>query len=183
MKIPLVYGLLMAVVGALLMYGLFFAGYHETPDKLALVRWPSAGVSVVASIVFLAIAMHGRRAEYPANQEWGYGTAFGTGVLTALWGCLFSALISYVYFAYVNPQFGDVVYQLQVQAMQAKGMPSARIDAAEKMMRMLLSPIPLTILQLVQSFIGLVIASLIVAIFFRKPTTTMGLETEPPTMV
>jgi hypothetical protein len=182
MKIPLVYGLLMAVVGALLMFGLFVAGFHETPDKLAVVRWPSAGVSIIASIVLLALSMHGQRAEYPANKEWSYGSAVGTGVLTALWASLFSAVVSYVYFAYVNPQFGDVVYQLQVQTMQAKGMPAARVDAAEKMMRMMLSPIPLTIIQLLQSFIALVVTSLVVAIFVRKPTATAGLVAEPHPM-
>jgi hypothetical protein len=182
MKIPLVYGLLMTVVGALLMFGLFFAGFHETPDKLAQVRWPSAGVSVLASVVLLGLAMRGQRAENPPAKEWGYGSAFGTGVLTAMWGCLFSAVVSYVYFAYVNPQFGDVVYQLQMQTMQASGAPAARIEAAEKMTRMFLSPIPLTIIQLLQSFIVLVIASLLVAIFVRKPTATAGLEAEPPSI-
>jgi hypothetical protein len=34
MKIPLVYGLLMAVVGALLMYGLFFAGFFRKPTTI-----------------------------------------------------------------------------------------------------------------------------------------------------
>lgn len=169
MKIPLTYGSLLALIGALLTFGLFLAGLHDTPEKLHVVQPITIGVMVVASIVLFALAMRARRAQYPTNREWNYGPALGTGALTAMWSALFSAVVSYVYFALVNPQFSDVLYQMQVAKLEEKGMSSAQIEQAEKFMRMFMSPVVLTISSLIQSFIIGVIFSLIIAIFFRKP--------------
>lgn len=84
MKIPLTYGSLLALIGALLTFGLFLAGLHDTPEKLHLAQPITIAVMVIASIALFALAMRARRAQYPSNREWTYGSAFGTGVLTAL---------------------------------------------------------------------------------------------------
>lgn len=183
MKIPLIYGLLMAIVGALLTFGLYFGGFHDTPEKLQMIRWPSAGVGVIAAIGLVVLSVRARRAEYPANREWGYGSAFGTGVVTGLWACLFSAVFSFVYFAMINPQFSDVVYQLQAQTMEAKGVPADVIARQEGIMRKVMSPVGLTIVQTVQAIFGSVIFSLVIAIFLRKPLPvreSVTTEASPP---
>jgi hypothetical protein len=168
MKTPLIYGALMAIIGALVTYGLFFAGYHDTPEKLQASSWISTVVGVLAAVTCLALAMRERRAQHPVDQSWGYGSAFGTGVLTGLWAALFGAVLAYVYFAIINPQFGETVYQAQVAKMEAKGASSSQIDAASGFMRKFVSPVAMTLVQGIGGFIWSVILSLLVAIFFRK---------------
>lgn len=82
---------------------------------------------------------------------------------------MLGAIVSFVYFALVNPQFSDVLYQMQVTKMEEKGLSSTQIEQAEKIMRIFLSPIVLAISGIIQSMIGGVILSLIIAIFFRNP--------------
>jgi hypothetical protein len=181
MKTPLVYGSLMALVGALLTYGLFFAGYHDAPEKLQVAQWIGSGGGILASIVFTALAMRERRAEYPANREWGYGSAFVTGLLAGLVGAVLGAILAYIYFAFVNPGFNEIVYQAQVAKMEAKGMSSAQIEQASGMMRKMMSPVVMVIFQVIAGAVWSTILSLIVAIFFRnRPAAAYAAEPNTP---
>lgn len=179
MKLPLTYGSLLALIGALLTFGLFLAGLHDSPDKLHVAQPVSIVVMLAASITIFALAMRSRRAQYPSDREWSYGAAFGTGALTAVCAAVLGAIVSYIYFALVNPQFSDVLYQMQVTKLEEKGLGAAQIEQAEKVMRMFMSPIVLTISSLIQAIIGGVILSLIIAIFFRKPLATVPPPFEP----
>ncbi len=160
-------------------FGLFAAGYHDTPEKLHVAQIIGIVVMFVATVVALALAMRARRAQYPADRDWTYGSALGTGVLVAVWGTLFGAIIGYIYMAFVNPQLSDVIYQMQVTKLEEKGLSADKIAQAEKIMRMFLSPIVLTIGNAIQSIVLAVIFSLIVAIFFRKPLPAAPLAAEP----
>lgn len=183
MKTPLLYGALMAIIGALITFGLFFAGFHDTASKFQVGQWIGSGFGLLTGIVCLALAMRERRAEYPVNRTWGYGPAVGTGVMTGLWAVLFGAVLAYVYFAIVNPNFGEFTYQMQVAKLQAKGMTPSQIEAASGVMRKFLSPVVMTIFQAIGGFVWSVILALIVAIFFRKPVAVAEpseLETPPP---
>ncbi len=172
----------MALIGALSTFGLYFAGFHDAPEKLQVAQWIGSGVGIVAAVVCTALAMRERRAEYPMENEWGYGSALGVGILTGVVAAVFGAILAYIYFGIVNPQFSDVVYQAQVAKMEQKGMSSAQIDAASGMMRKMMGPVAMTVFQLIGSIVWSVILSLIVAIFFRRRTTITPAEVEPPTI-
>lgn len=168
MKVSLLYGALMAIIGALAMYGLFFAGYHDTAEKMQASQWVGSTVGLVATVVCLALAMRDRRAQQPAGRPWGYGQAYLTGLLTGLCAMLIGAVFSYVYFAIVNPQFADVAAQIQTMRLEAKGLTGEQLEKVTRISRWVLNPVPMTIANAFVSFFASAVLALFVAIFFRR---------------
>jgi len=183
MKTPLLYGCLMTLATALTTFALFFAGYHESPEKVQATQWVGTVVGIVAGVVFTWLAMRERRAEYPADKTWSYGSALGTGVLTAVVAAVTGAIVTYVYFSFINPAMADHIYQLQVMKMQAKGMSDDQIQRAAPMMKMFMSPGVMCAMQIVFGIVAGTVVSLIVAIFVRQPLPrfeTAEMATPPP---
>lgn len=173
----------MAIVGALLTYGFYFAGFHETAEKTQLSQWISMGVGLVVSIACYALAMRDRRDEFPVDKNWGYGSAVAAGVMTSLWAALLGGIAGYVYLAIINPQFSELAYQMQVAKMEKANIPSAQIEASAGMMRKFFAPGVMTGMQVFWGFISGVIISLIIAIFFRnRNLPDAPAETTPPTL-
>lgn len=170
----------MAIAGAVLTLLMYFAGFHDNAEKMAAARWVGMIGGIGIGAACLALAMREKRADYPVDQEWGYGAAFGGGVLTGLFASLFGLLTAYLYFAVLNPDFSDVILQTQLAAMEARGMTPAQIDRAEPMLRKWMSPPVMTIMQGVSGFVMSVVLALIVAIFFRKRPAESSAGSEPP---
>jgi hypothetical protein len=185
MKIPLTYGVIMAVAGALLTFAMFFTGMHDSVERMRsglgqTIAWV---VPLAIGIVCLCLAMRDKRNATPPDKNWGYGSALGTGVLTGLFGALFGAVFAYIYFVYINPNISEVIYQTQVAAMESKGMASEQIERAEPMMRKMMSPAMMTVFQSVMGFVWTVLLSLIIAIFFRRRTAVAAPAGDlPPTL-
>ena len=170
----------MAIAGAMLTLLLFFAGFHDSVENMKPAQWLGGVGGVAIGATCLALAMREKRAQFPADADWGYGSALGSGVLTAVFASLFGLVTGYVYFAILNPGFSDVLYQAQASAMEAKGVPASQIEKIEPLLRKWMSPIALTITQFVMGFVWSVVLSLITAIFFRKrPPTADGTATPP----
>jgi hypothetical protein len=162
----------MAIAGAVLTLLLYVAGFHEAPAKLTAARWIGGLGGVAIGAACLALAMREKRSLLPADADWGYGSAFGTGALTSLFGSLIGLVTTYAYFGLLNPGFGDVLFQAQVAEMEARGMPAAQIEKIEPMIKMWMSPAALTLTQGVMGFVFSLILALIVAIFFRQRPAT-----------
>jgi hypothetical protein len=160
----------MAIAGALLTFALFFGGFHENVEKMQSSFAQAIAVlgPLVIAIVCLALAMRDKRSTTPPDAPWGYGSAFGVGVLTALFGALFSAVFAYIYFAFLNPGMADVLYDMQVAKMEEQGSSTQQIESAEKMMRVMLSPAAMSIFQTISGFLMTTVIALVVAIFFKK---------------
>ncbi|MDO8540228.1 MAG: DUF4199 domain-containing protein [Opitutaceae bacterium] len=169
MKTPLTYGFLMALGGALLTLVLFFAGFHDSPEKMKTAQGIGIVVGLAITITCLSLAMREKRANLPPDADWGYGSAFGVGVLTAIVSAAFGTLFAYLYFGVINPGFSDMILQVQLEKMEGARMSAAQIERAEPMLRKWVSPIALTITQCIMAVIGGAILSLIVAIFHRRP--------------
>jgi len=184
MKTPLIYGFAMALAGALLTFVMFFAGFHSSAEKMqsALGRTIGTVGSLVIAIVCLLLAMRAKRAGTPPDAPWGYGSALGAGVLTGLFAALIGIVFAYVYFVFINPQMSEVVYQVQVAKMEAKGMSSDQIDRAEPMMRKMMSPVAMTIFQTIFGFLASVVLSLILAIFVRNRSVDITSGETPPAL-
>lgn len=183
MKTPLLYGTLIALVGALVTFGLFFAGYHDTPEKMQAVQRVPGIVGLVATVLGFMLAIRERRAEYPADKEWGYGTAFGTAFLTGIVSTVIGVVLNYVYVGIVNPHFTEVAYQAQVAMMQSKGIPSAQIEQAAPMMQKFMTAGFMAIAQLLVGTIVSLIIALIAAIFFRtREQPVASVEATPPAL-
>lgn len=180
MKTSLTYGAAMAIAGAVLTLVLYLAGLHDAVEQLKTAQWAGTAGGVAIGVTCLALAMRDKRAQRPADADWGYGSALGGGVLTALWGSLFGMVTAYVYFGLVNPGFSDVILQSQVAAMEAKGVSAAQIERIEPMIRKWLSPVALTLTQGAMGFVWSFLLALIVAIFFRKRAAAPTFTAAPP---
>lgn len=182
MKTPLLYGSLIAIVGALLTFGLFFAGFHDTPEKLKSTQWIAPCVILIAHFVLVTFAIRDARSNYPAEEKWSYGNALGCGFLTGLVAAICGIVIGLIYYPLVNPQFGDVLFQTWYAQAEAKGYPADRLEAASGFMHKIYSPAGLSISNLITGlFVSLVLA-LIIAIFFRKRASDANsiASAEPP---
>ncbi len=179
MKLALTYALFMTLAGAALMLLLYFLGFQSDVEKFRAGQWIGGIGGVIISVIFLALAMREKRADFPAVEEWGYGNALGSGILTALFASLFGVVTAYFYFFVLNPEFSEINHQMQIKAMQAKGMSEADIAKIEPAMRMFSKPALLIVFQVIGSFFFSVIISLIVAIFFRKREQP-GMDAPPP---
>jgi hypothetical protein len=180
MKTPLIYGAAMAIAGALLTFILFFAGFHDSAEKMGSGVAQTLGIvgPLLIAIVCLALAMRDKRANTSTDSPWGYGSALGTGVLTGLFSTLLGAIFAYIYLAFLNPEMPNVMYEMQIAKMEEKGTPPEQIEAAEGMMRTMLSPGVMTLFQSIVGFLWTVILSLIIAIFYKSRPAT--LQSEPP---
>ncbi|HRJ48154.1 MAG TPA: DUF4199 domain-containing protein [Opitutaceae bacterium] len=177
MKTYLTYGFIMTLAGALLGLGLFFGGFHSDPAKLKLAQNLGYLIGFVIGIACLLLGMREKRAATPPEKSWGYGSAFGTGVMISLFSSLFSAIYNYAYFAYINPGFSELFVEFQIMEMEAKKFPTAHIDSAMPMLEMIARPGVMTAMGLFGGFLILLVLSLIVAAFVKnRPVTS------PPTV-
>lgn len=183
MKTPLLYGFMSALVGAVVMFGLHFAGYYDEADKLGTGRTIGMVLGIVVIVAAMVLAIRERRADCPADKEWGYGSALGTAFLTGLFSTVFSTIVAYAYFSFINPGFSDLVFQAEVAKMEAAGAAQEQIDAASGIMRKMMSPGVMTVMQLFGGIVTSLLIALIVAIFFRKQPAAAPSEVGTPPVV
>lgn len=181
MKIPLKYGVFMALAGAAFTLVMYFAGFHDSAEKMQSAPWIGFAAGMAIGVTFLALAMKEKRDTALFDAPWGYGSALGTGVLTGLVASLCGTVFAYCYFAFINPHMSDVILQGQIAAMEAKGMSSAQLERVEPMMRKWMSPPVMTIIQAISGFIMSTVLAAIVAVFFKQRVTRAG-DLLPPTM-
>ncbi len=170
----------MAIAGAVFTLVLFFAGFHDSAEKMTAAQWIGIIGGVGIGATCLALAMREKRTQFPAEAEWGYGSALGVGVLSGLFASLFGLVTAYLYFVILNPGFSEVVFQAQLAAMEEKGVPAAQLEKMEPMLRMMSRPGTMVISQCIGGFISSVVLSLIIAIFFRKRPIVPSVIEVPP---
>ncbi|MEI6861366.1 MAG: DUF4199 domain-containing protein [Verrucomicrobiota bacterium] len=172
MKTCLTYGFTSALGLAFLTLGFFFLGFHSDAAKLASTQWISTLGGMAISVTCLVLGIRARRAETPAEQDFGYGRAVGAGALVTLFSVLFSSVLNGLYTLVVNPEIGEIMVQAQVAAMHAQGIKGEAVEAAEKIMRVVMHPLLQAIISIVGGMIGGTIISLIAAIFLRRKGIT-----------
>ncbi len=168
MNTSLMYGAAMAAGGFALNLLLYVAGFHDNPEKLSVAQWGGSIGGLAIGIACLALAMKEKRARSNPENDWGYGSALGAGLLVSVVGGLLGSVGGWVYFAVINPGFSDVVLQAQLAAMEAKGMSSAQVAQAEPMVKKFTSPGVMTAFQGFFGMLWSALLSLVVAIFFRR---------------
>lgn len=171
MKTPALYGFISALAGAVLNLILYFSGLHSDPAKVATAQ-AIGWLGMVIFIVCLVLAVRARRAEVPATQAFGYGSALGVGTQVALVSAVLGAIFYYCYLRFINPGFVDVLFQAQDEKLQAKGVSGPALDRAEGFMRTMLQPGVSSITFVIAAFVMGFILALIVAAFIRRPEPT-----------
>jgi hypothetical protein len=181
MKTPLTYGFISALGGALITLLFYFAGFHDSPEKLrsAQVIAPCIGVPII--VVCLALAMRDKRAQ-ATTTEWSYGSALGVGTLTVLVSSILGSIFFYIYASFINTNFPDTLLQSELAKAEANGASATQLANMEPMMRKLMTPALSACIQLFFGFIVCFIIALIVAIFFRQPRAAGPDGEAPPPM-
>ncbi|MEY3775915.1 MAG: hypothetical protein RLZZ129_2695 [Verrucomicrobiota bacterium] len=168
MKTYLTYGFIMTLAGAFVNLGLHFSGFYADPEKLKMAQNIGIITGLAITITGVLLGMRDKRAGTPADKPWGYGSALGTGVMIGLFSCILSAFYNYAYFAFINPDFTEIVVEAQLAAMEAKNIPAAHIDGAEPMIRKFSSPGVMTVMGMIMGFLWTVVISLVVAAFVKN---------------
>src|SRR5688572_16932339 len=97
MKTYLAYGFALALGGLLIAVLLFFLGFHSDAEKIPTGQAIGTVGNIVIYATCLVLGIKARRADVPANQDFGYGRALGAGVMIALFGALFTAITHLIY--------------------------------------------------------------------------------------
>jgi hypothetical protein len=169
MKTYVSYGAAMAGGGFVIVMLLYILGFHSDATKLSTAQWIQSCLGLGVSITCIVLGTKARRATVPAEAEFGYGSALGTGVMITLFAALIGIVTNLLYSQVINPSMTDLVVQAQIAKWEAMNMPAARMEQAEAMMRKMMSP-PLQACFgfLAVMFFGTVI-SLISAAFLKRP--------------
>jgi hypothetical protein len=180
MKTYLIYGFAMALAGAVLAVVLYLVGLHSDPAKLVTAQIVGAAGGLVIGAICITLGTKARRAEIPPTQDFGYGRALGAGMMIALFASLFGIATTLLYATVINPGFRDVIVQAQIEKFEAKGMSAAQIEAAEKMVRKMMSPA----IQAGSGFFGGMVLgtliSLVTAAVLKRPAVAESFDAPPP---
>jgi hypothetical protein len=169
MKTCSLYGFILTVATALLTLALYFLGFHSDPAKLSAARWIGGLGALAIGIACTVFGVKARRAEVPQGEGFGYGSALGAGTMISLVAAFLGGAFNYLYAAFINTGYSDVVLQDQMDKLQAKGLSGAQLDQAERMTRFFMGPIPMALVGCISAFIFGVLISLVVAAFLKRP--------------
>jgi hypothetical protein len=168
MKTYALYGFISALAGAFLTLIEFFTGLHSDAAKLPAANL-IGGIGAIAIIVTcIILGTKARREEVPLTEDFGYGAAFFAGFMISFVSTVLSTAFSFIYNSYINPAMMDIILQDRLSKLEASGMSGDRLDKAESMTRMMMSPIPLAIYLLIVGVIVGLVLSLITAAFLKR---------------
>ncbi|MCG8525126.1 MAG: DUF4199 domain-containing protein [Opitutales bacterium] len=160
------YGLIIAVVNFVYTLILYFLGFHG--EKMA--QGQALGyVGILIGVIGLFLAIRECRKdvlEEPRDFTWGSG--FKVSFMTNLFASIGGAIFTFIYMSYINPEFVDAIVNMQADKMIEKGAAEEMLQQMEKGTRMMLKPIPYSIMAFVGSIFFGTILSLIIPLFTRK---------------
>jgi hypothetical protein len=165
----LIYGFLLALTAFLIVLVLFLCGLASDPAKLRAGETIGFVAGLAAAIGFITSGIKTRRQDVPATESFTYGQAFGAGALVQLFASLFGLIGNYVYFAVINPNFGDIIVQAKIDKLEASGLSGDKLDRVENMLRIFSSPLAMTGAGFVNTAILGLIVALIAAAFLKRP--------------
>jgi hypothetical protein len=169
MKTYLIYGFGMAAAGFLLQLVLFILGYHSDLAKFDQAQWIGGLGGLVITVAALVLGTKALMAGLPEGSGFSYGQAVGTGFKICLFAGILTSVLNYVYMAYINPGFSDLVVQAQLAKAQAKGMDPSALEQMEKGVRFMSAPVPQAVVGFLMVVIFGTVISLITSIFLKRP--------------
>ncbi|OHE77851.1 MAG: hypothetical protein A3G75_14485 [Verrucomicrobia bacterium RIFCSPLOWO2_12_FULL_64_8] len=167
MKTCLLYGLGITLAGALLVFVEFFLGYHSDPEKFQTGQVFGTIGGLLITIVGLVYGMREVR-ERTADRALSYGRGVGIGALITIFSGIFGAVFYLIYGLVINPEFHELVYQAQIQAMEAKGLKASQIESMEGLMRFFTGPVWFAFANLFGAPLLGTLLSLIIALFLKR---------------
>ncbi len=171
MKTYLTYGFSLSFATALLIFALYFLGFHESAAKLGAANAIQTVGSLVIAVTCIVLGTQARRSEVPPAEDFGYGRAFGTGFMIVLFAALFGLIFNYLYAAVINPGFIEVVLESQAAQLEAAGLPADKIEQATAMMRKVLHPAVQSVIGFLSGLFFGTLLSLVTAAFLKRRAT------------
>ncbi len=169
------YSLILAAGNIMLTLVGFLLGYQT--DKMAEGRW----FGYLSFVFLIAVTWLGIRAvrEKAKDKSLSYGRGVGAGVLINLYAGVLGSIYGFLHFKFINPDFADYAIDLASQRMAKAGVGDAQIDAMEKGMKIMMSPVMMTIWGFIMSVLfGLLVALIVSAFLKRQPAPV--LDDTPP---
>jgi glycerol uptake facilitator-like aquaporin len=163
MKPQLKYGLITAIVIFAIDIVLSMNGLRGTPAAKGL-GW----IEYVIMAAAIVLALRDTRTQSAGFLN--YGRGLGVGTVMSLWTGLFTAILSYPYYKFINHGFIDFINQQVDDQMENKlGTGSqAQMEMASKWAHMMTSPGGVSILKFFSVFVMGFILSLIIAAIMKK---------------
>lgn len=171
MKTYLTYGFGAAFIGFLVSAGLYFAGFHSTPEKLVATNWILPVVGLLGTTWMMVLGIREVRETVPMHREFGYGAGFKVAFLIALFAAVGSVITNYLYSQVLNPEFGEILLRSQEAKMRADGASEEAVNGAMAFMRKLQSPIVSAIFTFFASLVFGTLLAALVPIFTRRKAT------------
>ena len=97
-----------------------------------------------------------------------YGTGLGLGTLVTVVSSVISAVFSYIYTKFVNPDYLEEMKQLQIEAMEREGLSEEQMDMGLQIMEYFSQPELLAVIGILSTVFFGFILSLIVSAFTKK---------------
>ena len=176
MKTCSLYGFMSAIAGAILLLALYFLGFHTDPAKFTAAKWIGGLGGLAIWIVLLTLGVKARRAEVPADKPFGYGQAFGAAFMIGLVNSVVYSVFYYIYMAFINTGFTELMVQDTMDKMQAKGMSGAQLDNMEKGVRFMSGAGVQSITALIGGLVFGAILSLIIAACLKRAAPPAGIR-------
>jgi magnesium-transporting ATPase (P-type) len=181
MKTYAVYGLGAAIAVGILTLALYFLGYHTEVASLKTAQTVAMTGTMVIWLVAIILGTKARRAETPADEEFGYGRAFGAGFMVTVFAALFGVIVNFLYNQIVNPELREIMVEAQMQELQQRELTAVQIEAAEKVLHTMTHPAVQAITGFVTTLIIGTVMALIAGAFLRRPAGQLEREL-PPTL-
>src|SRR5580700_467509 len=102
MNIYLTYGFAITLVNALVTLVCYLLGFHSDPDKIQMAGFIAMPVGLAVGITATTLGMRAKCNATPSTEEFGYGQAFATGFMIALFAALFGGIFHYIYLTFIN---------------------------------------------------------------------------------
>jgi hypothetical protein len=171
MKTYLSYGLYMSLGNALLVFALYFLGFHSEAAKLSTAQNIQMVAGLALGITFIVLGTKERRAAVPASEGFGYGSALGAGVMIGLFAALFGTVFTYLYAAVINPNFIEVMLQAQTDKLELQGLSGDKIEQINAMTRGMMKPPIQAAFGFVFGLLFSTLISLVSAAFLKRAAT------------
>jgi hypothetical protein len=169
MKTCALYGFISALAGAFLILIMYFLGLHSDISKLGTANTIGNTCALVIGVTCTVLGVRARRAEVPAGEGFGYGSALWAGILVTFFASLLSAIFNYAYNDFINPGLSEILVQDSINKLEARGISGDRLEKMESFYRSLFTPGWECVIAFVVGMIFGLIISLIVAAILKRP--------------
>ena len=178
MKVYLTYGLGLALAGALINLAMYFAGFHNDIGRIQTGQYIASGLGLTVAFVGLFLGIRATREAAP-DKSLSYGRGVFAGLMIGVFSGLFGAVFSLLYGLVINPEFHQLLYEMQMDKLAEAGVPAAQADKMEGMMRFFSGPWWIAIASVFFAPIFNVVIALILSAFLKRAPQPPAFEQTP----